>query len=54
MLGVKENTLSYAKNRGTVSKRVEEFSYKLGIPSKFFRKTTNLDIAEIRKLLKTL
>lgn len=54
ILGVKSAVLGYARHRGTVPKRVEEFSYKLGIPSKFFRKTTNLDIDEIEKILNDL
>ncbi|WP_291624829.1 hypothetical protein [Clostridium sp.] len=52
ILGVKPTVVGHAKSRGTVPKRVEEFSIKLGIPSKFFRKTTNLDIPEIEELLK--
>ena len=54
ILRVKPTILGYARKRGTVPKRVEEFSNKLGIPSKFFRKTTNLDITEIEELLKDL
>lgn len=54
MLGVKESVLSYAKNRGTTPKRMKEFSCKLGIPLKFFKKTTNLDITEIEKILNSL
>jgi hypothetical protein len=37
---------------GIVPKRAEEFSYRLGIPSKFLGKTTNLYIDEIEKILK--
>lgn len=51
ILCVKPSVLRYARRRGTVPKRVVEFSNKLGIPSKFFIKTTNLDIIEIEKIL---
>ncbi|HHD2784265.1 TPA: hypothetical protein ACOTHR_001738 [Clostridium perfringens] len=51
ILGVKVTVIGYAMRRGTPSKRTEEFSIKLGLPSKYFRKTTNLDIDDIKQIL---
>ena len=51
ILGVKVTVIGYAMRRGTPSKRTEEFSIKLGLPSKYFMKTTNLDIDDIKSIL---
>lgn len=51
ILGVKVTVVGYAMRRGTPSKRIEEFSIKLGLSNKYFRKTTNLDIDDIKSIL---
>ena len=44
ILDVSVGVITYAKNRGTVSKRIHSFSKTLCIPERYFRECTSLDI----------
>ncbi|MPN49468.1 hypothetical protein SDC9_197089 [bioreactor metagenome] len=51
MLNVSSGVVCYARTRGTIARRAAEFSNKLNLPIKYFKKVTNLDIPEIEKAL---
>lgn len=52
VLNVTLGIISYAKSRGTVAKRVTDFSRKLYIPVKFFNYFTTQDFEELRRCRK--
>lgn len=49
ILDVSVGVITYAKNRGTIAKRVCDFSKKLCIPTEYFRKCTTKNFEEIKK-----
>lgn len=49
LLEVTVGVIGYAYKHGTISKRINEFSEKLCIPAKYFRKCTNKDFSEIER-----
>lgn len=49
ILDVSVGVVTYAKNRGTITKRLDDFSKKLGIPKQYFAKCTTKDFEEIEK-----
>lgn len=52
ILDVSIGVIMYARRRGTVSKRVIEFSPKLCIPPKFFGKFLSTDLSELEQCCK--
>lgn len=49
LLEVTASVIGYAYKRGTIAKRINEFSEKLCIPAKYFRKCTTNDFSEIER-----
>ncbi|NFG60039.1 hypothetical protein FC778_15315 [Clostridium botulinum] len=49
ILDVSVGVITYAKNRGTVDKRVDDFSKKLNIPQEYFKKCTTKDFEQLKQ-----